>query len=89
MLKPGGQLVFNGFENMFTDEVYDRLDRGKWSKYYNRHSVTPFYFCKSPEKEYEHLIESVGFVDCFITTEHVIPTLSQSLFEGKLLSDYV
>lgn len=86
MLKPGGQLFFIAFQKIITDEAFDKLDEGKWSKYQNRKAISPFYKSKDPVKEYENIIKSVGFVDCQITTEHTVFRMPQDFFEGTYLA---
>lgn len=88
MLKPGGQLFFTAFEKIFFDEVYEKMDQGKWSKYHNYKAISPFYKSKYPLKEYESIIKSLGFVDCHMFTEAFTPQMSEKSFEGKWSSIY-
>lgn len=83
MLKPGGQLIFHAFGKTAVDEAYDILDRGKWVKYNNRKSISPFYECENPKQEYENVIRSVGFVDCHIYAENYVPRFLKQSFEGR------
>lgn len=85
MLKPGGQLFFSTFQKVFTDDAYEKLDEGKWSKYENRKAISPFHKSDDPVQEYKKIIESVGFVNCHIYTEHYVPRMPQSFFESKCL----
>lgn len=82
MLKPGGQLFFNSFQKLITDEVYEKLDQGKWSKYNNRERISPFSKSENPLKEYENVIESVGFVDCHIFPGSFTRRISEQYFDG-------
>lgn len=83
MLKPGGQLVFNTFAKGYWEEAYDTLDRGKWSKYNNRKSNSPFYASEDPLTGYQILISNLGYVDCHIIEEPYKPLMSKESFEGK------
>lgn len=85
MLKPGGQLFFNAFQKVFTDDVFERLDQGRWSKYDHAKGISPFYEFDNPVKEYENVIKSVGFVDCHIFTQSYKPGMSEAFFKGKVL----
>lgn len=85
MLKPGGQLFFNAFEKLFADDAYIELDKGKWSKYNNRKSVSPFYKSENPTKEYGRIMEELGFVDCQMFVEPFEEILPEKAFEGNVL----
>lgn len=85
MLKPGGQLFFNGFEKLFADDAYIELDKGKWAKYNNGKAVSPFYTSENPTGEYERIIKELGFVDCQIFVEPFEDTLPEKAFEGNVL----
>lgn len=83
MLKPGGQLFFSAFEKVFTDDVFERLDQGKWSKYNHEKAISPFYKYDNPAAEYENVIKNVGFEDCHIFTETYKPRMSEEFFKGN------
>lgn len=82
MLKPGGQLFFIAFEKLFADEAYDRMDQGKWKKYNNRKAISPFYNSENPMKEYESLLNELGFADSNIFIEPFKDMLPEKAFEG-------
>lgn len=77
--------MFIVFLKVPNDEAYDALDRGKWAKYNNRKSNSPFYRCENPSKEYEKVIQSVGFVDVHLHVESVTPQLPEKSFDGKYI----
>lgn len=83
MLKPGGQLFFNAFEKICTDDVYEQLDQGKWSKYNHGKAISPFYTSDNPVKEYEKVIKSVGFEDCHFFSECYKARMSEEFFKGS------
>lgn len=83
MLKPNGQLLFNVFDFTVLDEPYEKLDKGKWRKYNNRNSNSPFYKCENPMKEYETLIKSFGFDDCHFHLEPLVFQVPEDIFDGK------
>lgn len=83
MLKPGGQLFFHTLDKTFLEEAYDVLDQGKWSKYNNRKSHSPFYSSEDPLNDYQILIRNLGYVDCHISSEHFKANLPKESFEGN------
>lgn len=85
MLRPGGQLFFHAFGKTVLDEAYTMLDRGKWAKYNNRKSISPFFESEDPKQEYEKVIESVGFVDSHVFAEDYVPRFTKKSFEGRML----
>lgn len=86
MLKPGGQFFFIAFEKSCIDDAYEMLDRGKWIKYNNRKSISPFYSFENPLNEYETVIKSLGYVDCHLFLEYFKPRLSVKSLEGRYMS---
>lgn len=83
MLKPGGQLMFNTFEKTFMDDAYNELDNGKWRKYDNRKSISPFYWHENPFAEYESLLKSLGFVNCHFSKGVFKAQYSETAFDGE------
>lgn len=85
MLKPGGQLFFMGFEKNLVDDVYQKMDKGKWSKYNHSKSLSPFYNCENPVEEYKSVIQSLGYTDCHFFVHSRKDTIPEKAFNGKLL----
>lgn len=89
MLKPGGQFIFNVFEELVVDEAYEKLDQGKWRKYNNVKGISPFYKCKNKLNEYEKIVANVGYVDCHIFWEKFEDQQPLNVFEGKVPTKYL
>lgn len=89
MLKPGGQIMFHTLDKMFTEEAYEKLDQGKWKKYQNRKSNSPFFSSEDPMKEYISLIESLGFIDCHFSQQRFIAQLGEKEFEGRIYRSFL
>lgn len=89
MLKPGGQFMFTAFEEVFTDEAFEKLDQQKWKKYHNYKAMSPFYKCCNPLEEYKKCIESVGFVDCHIYSENFKIQCREDSFDGKFINIFI
>lgn len=85
MLKPGGQFMFNAFEEVFTDEAFEKLDQGKWCKYNKSKAISPFYKYDNVLKEYEKVINNVGFIICHLYTEKFDHRLPLESFTSKII----
>lgn len=77
--------MFNAFEEIYTDEAFEKLDQGKWRKYNNEKAISPFYWSENRLKEYQNLIKDVGFVDCHVSSQNYRTQSSLSAFEGKFI----
>lgn len=84
MLKPGGQFFFTAYEKTAIDEVFEKLDEGRWEKYNNRKAHTPFYNFENPCKEYNNLMQRSGFIDCQTFSDHIAPRFSEKDYEGNV-----
>lgn len=84
MLRPGGQLYFCTFAKLIHDEVFDILDKGKWGKYDNWKSHSPFYSHSDPKHGYEELVTEIGFVHCQLFEESVTTYYTDESFNRKL-----
>lgn len=83
MLQSGGQFFFNAAGETPNDEIYERLDKGEWSKYYNRSVQSAFYNSANPKIEYEKLITSLGFTDVHIFNEPVTAYFDEDALIGN------
>lgn len=83
MLRPGGQFIFNAFEEVFTDEAFENLDKGKWRKYENFKALSPFYKFQNPLEEYRKLVEELQFVNCPIYSENFKMQFLKEDFDGN------
>lgn len=82
MLRPGGQLFFNAFAKVPQDDVFDILDKGKWGRYENWKSHSPFYNHTDPRQSYEDLIKDIGFVNCHLFKESTVTYFSEPECDG-------
>lgn len=85
MLKAGGQFMFNAYEEIYTDEAFEKLDQGMWKKYNNEKAISPFYWSENRLEEYKNLINDVGFVDCNVSSQNFKIQCSLTTFEGKFI----
>lgn len=82
MLKPGGQLFFNTFEINPMDDAFELLDKGKWAKYNNSRSLSPFHNSENPLEQYMELIKNLGFRNVHIFSENHTGTFDEKTFNG-------
>lgn len=87
MLRPGGQLYFNAMGKLPQDVVFDKLDKGKWAKYDNWRSHSPFHDHSDARKGYEELLREIGFVDCHLSEELFITYHPEEAFKGEIISN--
>lgn len=66
MLKPGGQIFICTFSETPIDSAFEKLDKGRWSKYKNFQANSPFYKSACAAGDYRNIIEGVGFKNCHV-----------------------
>lgn len=83
LLKPGGQILLCTFEKTPIDPVYEKLDKGIWSKYEHWKVYSTFYKRNAVE-EYKKIIEGAGFKDCNVELlPDVCVTFDEKALEGN------
>lgn len=78
--------MFNAFEEIFTDEAFEKLDKGKWGKYDHYKAISPFYQFEKPLEEYRKIVEALGFVNCHLYMEHFKLQFRKEDFDGNFFT---
>lgn len=83
MLKNEGQLVFLAFGKSCTDDVFERLDQGKWVKYNHIEGCSPFHDKINPVEEYSNLFKRLGYNIGIIKTKPINTQWTEESFQGE------